>query len=182
MHTYAIKMWATATGDDSMLARYDDHPVTSCSLMLMQYYRANLMLAIQARSLPSYYLYTTSNTLEPARFIGNKVAGILFENKIDHTTYFGDKIEYVQGIHMIPLLPHTQYIRSPTFVSQEWNTYFSNGRADHISGGWKSILYGNYATVDPKGAYTFFSAPNFDPGWLDGGASLTWYLAYAAGK
>jgi len=143
--------------------------------------RGNLMLAIQARSFRDYYLYTTGNKVQPAEFIGNKVAGIMFENKIDHTTYFGSNIEYIQGIHMLPLLPHTPYVRTQDFVAEEWNAYFSNGRANEIVGGWKSILYGNLATIDPRGAYAFFSSKDFDPSWLDGGASLTWYLCYAAG-
>lgn len=139
------------------------------------------MLAIQARAIQAYYLYTSNNTVQPAQFIGNKAAGILFENKLDHTTYFGTNIEYIQGIHMLPLLPHTPLVRTPDFVAEEWNTYFGNGRAADIVGGWKGILYGNYATIDPRGAYAFFSSPGFDPSWLDGGASLTWYLCYSAG-
>lgn len=110
------------------------------------------------------------------------MAGILFENKIDHTTYFGTNIEYIQGIHMLPLLPQTPLVRTPEFVTEEWETYFSNGRAQTVAGGWRGILWGNYATIDPRGAYALFSAPGFDPAWLDGGASLTWYLCYAAGK
>ena len=144
--------------------------------------RGNLMLGIQARSMQSYYLYSQGNTIQPSEFVGNKAAGILFENKVDHTTYFGNKIEYIQGIHMLPLLAHTPYIRTPSFVQEEWNTYFSNNRAGTVSGGWKGIVFGNYATIDPRGAYTFFSDPKFDTTWVDGGASLTWYLAYAAGK
>lgn len=163
MHAYAIKMWGTVSGDESMAAR------------------GNLMLAIQARSFNDYYLYSEGNTVQPAEFIGNKAAGILFENKIDHVTYFGTNIEYIQGIHMLPLLPHTPYIRKPAFVAEEWKTYFDSGRADSILGGWKSILFGNLATIDPRGAYEFFSTLGFDPSWLDGGASLTWYLCYAAG-
>ncbi|SPQ27019.1 4ee033f6-8284-42d7-adde-504318073558 [Thermothielavioides terrestris] len=162
MHAYAIKMWGSVSGDKKMEAR------------------GNLMLSVQARSMQSYYLYTASNTVEPPEFIGNKVAGILFENKIDHTTWFGTNIEYIQGIHMLPLLPHTPFIRTPKFVAEEWATYFSGGRAEAVQGGWKGILFGNYATIDPRGAYTFFSQPNFDPSWLDGGASLTWYLCYSA--
>ena len=57
------------------------------------------MLSVLARSLQKYYLYTSDNTVEPSNFIANKVAGILFENKIDHTTYFGTNTEYIQGIH-----------------------------------------------------------------------------------
>lgn len=140
------------------------------------------MLSLQARSLQSYYLYTSDNAVQPPEFIGNKVAGILFENKIDHTTYFGTNIEYIQGIHMLPVLPHAPMVRTPSFVHEEWETYFGGGRADAVQGGWRGILYANYATVDPKAAYRFFSQGGFDPAWLDGGASLTWYLCYSAGE
>ncbi|KAK3941592.1 hypothetical protein QBC46DRAFT_258081 [Diplogelasinospora grovesii] len=163
MHAYAIKMWGNVSGDKKMEAR------------------GNLMLAIQARSFPMYYLYTKTNNVQPPNFIGNKVAGILFENKIDHLTYFGPQPEEIEGIHMLPLLPHTPYIRARDFVEEEWNTYFANGRAENIVGGWRGIVYANRATFDPKGAYAFFSTPGFDPSWLDGGASLTWYLCYSAG-
>lgn len=44
------------------------------------------MLAIQARSLNSYYYLQSNNTIHPPRFIQNKVAGILFENKVDYTS------------------------------------------------------------------------------------------------
>ncbi|KAK4457840.1 hypothetical protein QBC42DRAFT_211796 [Cladorrhinum samala] len=162
MHAYALKMWGDVTGDAGLSAR------------------GALILAVQARSLNAYYLYTSSNTVQPSNFIGNKVAGILFENKIDHTTYFGNNIEYIQGIHMLPLLPYTPLIRKPDFVKEEWDMYFGNGRAEAVTGGWKGILFGNYATIDPRGAYQFFSSPRFDPSWLDGGASLTWYLVYSA--
>ncbi|KAK0672085.1 glycosyl hydrolase family 81-domain-containing protein [Cercophora samala] len=166
MASYALKMWGTVSGDQNLAAR------------------GNLMLAVQARSLNSYYLYTESNTVQPKNFIGNKVAGILFENKVDHTTYFGTNIEYVQGIHMLPLLPHTPMVRKKEFVREEWEAYFSGGRAEQVTGGWKGILMGNYGTIDPRGGYEFFSGGGkggeFKGEWLDGGASLTWYLAYCA--
>ncbi|KAK4665966.1 endo-1,3-beta glucanase [Podospora pseudopauciseta] len=166
MASYALKMWGTVSGDQNLAAR------------------GNLMLAVQARSLNSYYLYTESNTVQPKNFIGNKVAGILFENKVDHTTYFGTNIEYVQGIHMLPLLPHTPMVRRKEFVREEWDAYFSGGRAEQVTGGWKGILMGNYGTIDPRGGYDFFSGGGrggeFKGEWLDGGASLTWYLAYCA--
>lgn len=165
MAAYAIKMWGMVSGDANMAARGD------------------LMLAVQARSLALYYLYTADNTVQLASFIGNKVAGILFENKIDHTTYFGANIEFIQGIHMLPLLPSTTYTRSAEFVAEEWSQYFSSGRADQAVGGWRGILYGNLATIDPTTAYNWFNQANFDSAsWLDGGASLTWYLAYSAGE
>lgn len=156
-------MWGRTIGDSNLEAR------------------GNLQLAIQARSLQNYYLYTADNEIEPANFIGNKAAGILFENKIDHTTYFGTNIEFIQGIHMLPLLPSSALTRTSTFVQEEWDVYFSNGRADAAEGGWKGVLYANYALTNPKAAYQFFSQDDFDVSWLDGGASRTWYLALAAG-
>ncbi|KAI2636634.1 glycoside hydrolase family 81 protein [Xylaria nigripes] len=163
MAAYAIKMWGRTIKDANMEAR------------------GNLMLTIIARSLSQYYLYTTRNKVQPANYIGNRVAGILFENKCDHATYFGTNIEYVQGIHMLPLLPNTKFTRPAEFVKEEWETFFDKGRADKVEGGWKGILYGNLATIDPGAAWTFFTSKDFDPSWLDGGVSLTWYQVFAAG-
>ncbi|KAF2400691.1 endo-1,3-beta-glucanase Engl1 [Trichodelitschia bisporula] len=160
--SYALKMWGAISGDRNMEAR------------------GNLMLAVQARTFPTYFLMEDSNTVQPRQIVGNKVTGILFENKVDHATYFGMNPEYIQGIHMIPLSTPSAMIRSATFVREEWEAYFSNRRADCVEGGWRGILYANLAAVDAKAAFSFFDQPGFDAGWLDGGASRTWYLAYCA--
>ena len=83
---------------------------------------------------------------------------------------------------MIPLLAPSPFVRTPKFVREEWDTFFSDGRLDDINNAWKGIIMGNYATAEPKKAWEFFSAKDFDPMYLDGGASLTWFMAYAAGK
>jgi endo-1,3(4)-beta-glucanase len=44
------------------------------------------MLAVQARSFNNYFYLQNNNTNHPARFIQNKVTGILFENKVDYTS------------------------------------------------------------------------------------------------
>ncbi|KAF7552811.1 hypothetical protein G7046_g7293 [Stylonectria norvegica] len=162
MSAYAVKMWGTVIKDNNMVAR------------------ANLQLAVLARSLDQYYLYKSNNSVQPKEFIGNKVAGILFENKIDHTTYFDPNIEAIQGIHMIPILPPSAYVRTNEFVKEEWAAYFDNGRINSIKNAWRGVIYANYATINPKAAYAAFSAKSFDPTWIDGGASLTWYMAYSA--
>lgn len=54
--------------------------------------------------------------------------------------------------------------------------------ANRVTGGWKGILYSNLAIINPQASFNFFSSSNFDPNCLDGGASQTWYLAFAAGK
>jgi endo-1,3(4)-beta-glucanase len=44
------------------------------------------MLAIQARSFANYFYLQASNRNHPARFVQNKVAGTLFENKCEYTS------------------------------------------------------------------------------------------------
>ena len=86
---------------------------------------------------------------------------------------------------MLPLMPFSTLTRSENFVTEEWDTYFKDGavaQASQVRGGWRGILYGNLAIINPTAAFNFFNQQDFDPGWLDGGASRTWYLAYAAGK
>ncbi|CEJ91158.1 hypothetical protein VHEMI06890 [[Torrubiella] hemipterigena] len=161
MQAFGLKMLGKVSGDSNMEAR------------------ANLQLAIMARSMPMYYLYDSDNKVQPSQFINNKAAGILFENKIDHATYFSAELKCIQGIHMLPLLPSSPYIRQAKFVREEWEAFF-DGRMDDIRDGWKSVIYGNYATIEPQKAWVYFTSPTFDPAWLDGGASLTWYMAYAA--
>ena len=54
--------------------------------------------------------------------------------------------------------------------------------ASKVEGGWKGVLYANLALIDPKASWEFFAADDFDYNFIDGGASRTWYLAYAAGR
>ncbi|KKP06735.1 glycosyl hydrolase family 81 [Trichoderma harzianum] len=162
MHAYAIKMWGKVSRNADLEAR------------------GNLQLSIIARSLQNYYLYKSDNDVQPKQFIGNKVAGILFENKVDHTTYFDPNIEAIQGIHMIPILPSTPFVRVKEFVQEEWDAFFSDGRIDDIGNAWKGIIWASYASVEPRKAWEFFSSRSFSPQWLDGGASLTWFMAYSA--
>lgn len=167
MFAYAVKMWGKTTGDASMEAR------------------GNMMLAILRRSLNNYFLMQSNNTNQPSNFIANKVTGILFENKVDHTTYFGNNLEYIQGIHMLPLLPNSGYTRQQQFVAEEWQAIFAANAstpATGVDGGWKGVLFANLALVDPQASWDFFAQQDFDYSWIDGGASRTWYLAYAAGE
>ena len=164
MASYAIKMWGQIINDKNMEAR------------------GNLMLAIQARSLQNYFLYLDTNTVEPSQFIGNKVSGVMFENKIDHTTYFGNNIEDIQGIHMLPLMPMSTFIRTQDFVQQEWDAYSLATYVTTLQSGWRGVLMADLAIIDPVTSYNFFSnvSGDFNYGLLDGGASQTWYLAWSA--
>lgn len=83
---------------------------------------------------------------------------------------------------MVPVSPPTLFLRPRVFVKEEWDRFFSDGRAN-VPGGWRGILYANQALIDARASYTFFrDGVNgfWDESWIDGGASRTWYLVWAA--
>lgn len=84
---------------------------------------------------------------------------------------------------MLPLNPSTPLTRNPRFIAEEWATYFNSTSpypASTIAAGWRGVVYGNLACIDPQRSWDFFAQQDFDESWLDGGASRTWYLAFAA--
>jgi endoglucanase Acf2 len=138
------------------------------------------MLAIaDLRAMNLYMLMSPDNTIQPPAFVPNFVTGILFMNKADHTTYFGTNIEFIHGIHMLPLTPISPFIRQKTFVQAEWQAKFA-GIINSIDSGWRGILIANWAIVDPTTAWGWLTT-DFRQSWLDSGASLSWYLALTAG-
>lgn len=186
-HSFANGLFAHGDGKDEESSSEDYH--AHYAVKLWGYVVGNkqldtvgsLIIAIEKRAMGMYMLYKNSNNIMPPNFIGNKVSGILFENKIDHATYFGMNKEYIHGIHMIPITPISNYVRDTQFATEEWNQMQLGPLADSIDGGWKGLLMLNCAIVDPRRAWSFFSQPNFQASWLDNGMSRTWSLAYCAG-
>lgn len=157
---YATKLWGRVINDAGIKLR------------------SELMLAVLNSSINHYMLMDNDNKTQPAQFIKNKVSGIMFENKIDHTTYFGNNTEYIHMIHAIPITPISSFIRTPKFVKEEWEEVLEP-IANSVNDGWKGIIYLNLALFDPKKSYEFFSSDQFDNRFLDNGQSLTWSLAYS---
>ncbi|KAF1957052.1 endo-1,3(4)-beta-glucanase 1 precursor [Byssothecium circinans] len=176
---FAIKMWGKVIGDANMEKR------------------GNLQLAVQARSFNAYFYLASTNINQPARYAGNKIAGILFENKVDYATYFGALPHLIHGIHMLPPSPPSTLLRPRPWVQEEWSAHFSNDRWK-VEGGWRGILMANLALVDAKASFKFFrdgaaveegadgdgdgdGEGGWDERWVDGGGSRTWYLVWAVG-
>lgn len=158
---YGMKLWGKASGDFAMEAR------------------GNLMLAVLKRSLNSYFLYQSTNYIMPPPILPNKVSGILFENKVDHSTYFGAELQYIQGIHMVPVTSVSSYIRGPSFVAEEWSSVLAP-IVGGVTDGWRGILMQNLALSNPGASLEFFAGPEYLDSYLDGGMSRSWALAYAA--
>lgn len=174
--TYGLKMWGKVSGDANMEAR------------------ANLQLAVQKRAFSKYFLLTANNTVQPDSFLPNKVVGILFDNLITHSTYFGNTTLEIEGIQMLPINPSSAYTRPKDFVREEWDTYFeggegfnvnqSNSRERTVPPAWTPVVYSNLALIEPSEAFNFFqNLTGFldDTGnGIDAGLSVTWFLAYSS--
>ncbi|KAH7135582.1 endo-1,3(4)-beta-glucanase 1 precursor [Dendryphion nanum] len=175
----AVRMWGRVCGDGGMESR------------------GTLMLALQSRTFNTYFYISPTNPLNPPNapsnqssihpplYTPNLLTGILFENKVDHATYFGTAPHLIHGIHMLPISPATFYLRrNVVWVREEWEKYFSNGRALGVEGGWKGVLVANSGVLDARGAWEFFlngEGGKWEGSWIDGGASRCWYLVWVAG-
>ncbi|DAZ93071.1 TPA: hypothetical protein N0F65_008865 [Lagenidium giganteum] len=138
----------------------------------------SLMLRLNARAVKTYFLMTDDNRAQPTNFRGNKVTGILFDNKADYATWFSPEKYCIHGIQMLPFSPVTEYVRTKQFVQEEWDQVLSHEaivKNNDMSNPWLSLLYVNYATVDKQTALDKLTQVS-----LDDGLSRSWALYMAA--
>lgn len=83
---YSIVLWGLAVGDRNI----KEH--------------GRILLAKEIRGMQKY-VQITDSSIYPAPFSNNKTAGILFAGKVDHTTFFGSNLEFVNEINTIPVTP-----------------------------------------------------------------------------
>ncbi|KAG0045532.1 hypothetical protein BGZ83_009263 [Gryganskiella cystojenkinii] len=159
---YAMSLWANVTEQPNLQ------------------HLGQIMLTVARRSIQSYFLLEDDNKNHPPVFVGNKVTGILFENKVDHTTYFSPRIECIQGIQMIPATPALPLVRRREFVLQEWESLLQD-RVKEVVDGWKSVLMLNYGTLNKSAAWEYFTQEDSKVP-LDDGMTRTWALFYVASQ
>jgi hypothetical protein len=131
------------------------------------------MISVMSRTVNKYALMDPQDGVHPEKFVGNKVTGIYFEGKCDYTTFFGNNPEFIHGIQQIPVSAITDRIRKADFIASEWTILSSV--APGLTSFWKSILYTNYAAVDPSGSFNvLLTSP------IDDGLTRSWSLYWAA--
>nr|4K3A_A Chain A, glycoside hydrolase family 81 endo-beta-1,3-glucanase [Rhizomucor miehei]4K3A_B Chain B, glycoside hydrolase family 81 endo-beta-1,3-glucanase [Rhizomucor miehei] len=143
---WGAKLWGLATGNT---------PLTKL---------ASLQLAVTKRTTYEYFWMLDGNKNRPENIVRNKVIGIYFEQKTDYTTYFGRFLEYIHGIQQLPMTPELmEYIRTPEFVSQEWDEKLG-AIAPTVQSPWAGVLYLNYAIINPAEAYPALRKVQMDDG------------------
>mmetsp|Transcript_10177 Transcript_10177/g.29910 ORF Transcript_10177/g.29910 Transcript_10177/m.29910 type:complete len:159 (+) Transcript_10177:2-478(+) len=138
-----------------------------------------LMIKVGKRSVGQYLMMEDSNKVHP-RVVPNKVVGLFFENKVDYTTWFGSRREFIHGIQMIPVSPINEFLRTNTFVREEWLSVLQNldlvvDADGNRENSWQSLLFANYAVIDKARAMQQLSVATMDPG-----LSRAWALYFAA--
>jgi len=138
-----------------------------------------LMIKVGKRSVGQYLMMEDSNKVHP-RVVPNKVVGLFFENKVDYTTWFGSRREFIHGIQMIPVSPINEFLRTDTFVREEWLSVLQNldlvvDADGNRENSWQSLLFANYAVIDKARAMQQLSVATMDPG-----LSRAWALYFAA--
>lgn len=137
------------------------------------------MLSLAAHSARELFLMKSGNSYHPEDFVKNHVTGIFFQGRVDHTTWFGMKPEYIHGIQMLPLSPALTMARKADFCRQEWDDILSHVDLGSISKAWASIiLTGSLAMVDPSRAYELLH--QYKDEQMDDGLSRAWALYWTA--
>lgn len=138
-----------------------------------------LMMDVNAHSIQTYFLFTNDNPVHPLPLRSNKVAGIMFDSKVQYDTWFSDLPECIHGIQMLPVSPITSKFRSKQFIQEEWNEVLSKIPVydENPTSSWISLIYVNLAQVDASMA---LSKLRMEVTNFDGGLSRSWALYYVA--
>lgn len=87
---------------------------------------ARLSLTLSSRSAIRYWQIADVNIYN-VPFANNKMVGILWGTKCEYNTFFGNNIEYIHAIQMLPYTPVTKELfPNPTYNSDEWNYILNN--------------------------------------------------------
>lgn len=140
---------------------------------------AHLMMKLNRRAIQTYFLIERESVIHPPSFRDNRVTGIFFDNKVHYGTWFSPERHCIHGIQMIPISPATRLVRTPKFVQEEWEDVIQHlpivAQEDYPANPWQSLLYTNYATLNPRQA---LEKLQYVP--MDDGLSRAWAMYMAA--
>jgi endo-1,3(4)-beta-glucanase len=158
--SYALMLYGQATGHARMAAI------------------GKLMVKLNARAVQRYFLMDKANTVHPEAFKRNKAPGIYFDNKVDYATWFSAEKYCIHGIQMVPITPVTEFVRTRTFIQEEWDDVLSKEAIvtnTDLANPWLSLLYANYARLNKQAALNVLQQTQ-----LDDGLTRSWALYMAS--
>jgi endo-1,3(4)-beta-glucanase len=145
---YAAYLWGLATND----ARMRDF--------------GRLLLATEIRSAQTYW-QIKDTSIYPEPFASGKIVGVLWATKADHTTWFGNNLEFIHGIQWMPFTPMSEELLPRDWISETYPIVSSAfTRTDPVMGeGWRGLVYMAHAITDANAAWNEVkSLQTFDDG------------------
>ncbi|KXN69581.1 glycoside hydrolase family 81 protein [Conidiobolus coronatus NRRL 28638] len=134
----------------------------------------NLLTTMEIRSCRRYWHMDSSQQppVWPDVFSKNKTVGILWNTKVDYSTWFGKNPEFIHCIQMLPFTPISHNLLDKQWI-RELLPILSQAltRQDPpLSSGWRTFIYMAKGVIDKQGGLTDYL--NSDKG-VDDGNTLT---------
>lgn len=99
---YSVYLWGSLIGNDNMRNF------------------ARTLLGLEMRSTKKYWQINDSEGIYGTPYADNHVVGVLWETKVDYSTFFGGDDEFIHGIQLIPITPICEDYFDPTWIEQQY--------------------------------------------------------------
>jgi endo-1,3(4)-beta-glucanase len=124
-----------------------------------------LLLATELRSTWRYWQMMAGGDIYPPPFADNKVVGVLWSTKVDYATFFGNNIEYIHGIQMLPFTPISESLLRPGWIAESYPVVSAAFNDPNLSQAWRGFLIMAHGIIDAEAAWTDAQALNaYDDG------------------
>ncbi|MEO0605568.1 MAG: glycosyl hydrolase, partial [Myxococcota bacterium] len=99
-----------------------------------------LMLALELRAAHTYWQIDSNNPIYPEPFASNRVVGIVFDRRVEYTTFFGARPEFIHGIQWLPFTPMSELLLRPDWMAEAYPVASSGLGAPDILEGWRGFI------------------------------------------
>ena len=153
-HSYASGLFPMASGkaqESSSEAVHAYYAMTLLAQVLKdseqeKYSQALLFMEIQATQSYWHMENQTRGIYEPRFVVKNRMIGVVSEMQVARATWFGNAIQFVHGINLMPFTPISQYLLRPSFVRKQLQVWTIDPDQNDI---WTTIGMMDQAIVSP---------------------------------
>ncbi|HWZ90634.1 MAG TPA: glycosyl hydrolase, partial [Polyangiaceae bacterium] len=130
-----ISLFGDATGDKNLLGL------------------GRILRAVESTSVQRYYHIRKNSDIYPAPFRDRMVAGVLWSDKAEYTTFFSGGDPQIIGIQLLPMTIASEELIDGAWVQDAWPAMQAAGGGDD----WRGLMTMAHAVIDPT-AYDALAA------------------------
>jgi len=132
---YAMQLYGEAIGDASLADT------------------GRALLAHEVEAAQTYWRSTNARSVYPKAIARHKGIGMVWENKVDVSTWFGAGPVYALAINILPFTPVTEVYLRKDWVREALPVLTEALGSGTYDDDWKVIIYLTQAQIDPKAAW-----------------------------